>query len=151
MRDPFAPINVVSVTDPAVRFESDAARREYERTRDPSLWRPVDGRAAALFRVQPLSAEAAVKLAALDSLTASIVAFRLCVHSVTLPNGDVMTAQTEHRWQWQCAMASEDWIPNVTKAVGPRRVQEIASAAISMSMLDDDDPLSQPPGQPPQS
>ena len=43
MRDPFAPLSVVSITDPALLFEKPEHRAEYERTRDPSLYRARDG------------------------------------------------------------------------------------------------------------
>lgn len=149
--DPLAPVQMVSVTDPGAAFASKEAREEYRRTRNPALWSHSPERKAAVFVVSPLSAEAAVKLAAFDVVTSPVFAFRLCVLSVALPNGDVMTASVEHHYLFGCPIAPESWVAEVAAKVGPRRVSEIGEAALRLAMQDDADPLLQPPGQPPPS
>ena len=150
MRDPFAPLPVVSITDPAVAFENDAARAEYKRTRDPSLFKPRDLARPCVFIVRPCSAETAIRLDSAAPDVRPLLAFRACVHRVELPSGEVLEAKTYESVAYG-EIADEDWIKTVAPKVGPRRVQEIAEAAYRLSMLDDIDPLLQPPGQPPQS
>lgn len=149
--DPLAPVAMVSITDPGAAFASKEAREEYRRTRNPALWKHSADRKAAVFMVSPLSAEAAVKLAGFDPVTAPVLAFRLCVLSIMLPNGDVMTAAQEHHYLFGCAIAPESWVAEVAAKVGPRRVSEIGEAALRLAMLEDADPLLQPPGQSPPS
>ena len=150
MRDPFAPVEVVSITDPAVVFESEAKRELYRTTRDPSLWKPRDPGSPVRFTITPCSAETAIKLDTMPVDVRRLVVFRACVHRVALPSGDVMTPETYQSGGYG-ELAVESWVDAVAKRVGPRRVIEIAEAAYRLSMLDDLDPLLQPPGQPPQS
>jgi len=149
MRDPFAPIDIVSITDPAVTFESDKAREEYERTRDPSLYRVREPGSPCFFTVRPCSAETAIRI---DNETAggrAVWAFRACVWRVRLPNGEVLEAKTYKTSFGE--FAEDGWVETVARRVGPRRVREIGEAAHRLSMLDDYDPLLQQPGQPRQS
>lgn len=150
MRDPFAPLPVVSITDPAVTFENEAARAEYKRTRDPSLFKVRDLAKACTFVVRPCASETAIRLDAAAPDVRPLLAFRACVHRVELPSGETLEAKTYESVAYG-EIADEEWIKTVAPRVGPRRVQEIGEAAFRLSMLEDCDPLSPPPGQPPQS
>ena len=150
MRDPFAPICVVSITDPNVTFESDAQREQYRLTRDPSLYKQRSPGKPAVFTVAPCSAEAAMKIDVMTLDVRRLIAFRASVHRVDLPSGEALEAKTYESGGYG-TLADEAWIATVAAKVGPRRVLEIGEAAHRLSMLDDYDPLSQPPGQPPQS
>lgn len=148
MRDPFAPVEVVSITDPAVVFESEAKRELYRTTRDPSLWKPRELARPALFTITPCSAETAIKLDAIENnAERALLAFRACVQRVVLPSSETLAAEVQSGYM----LAPASWINDAAKRVGPRRVLEIGEAAHRLSMLDDADPLLQPPGQPPQS
>lgn len=146
MRDPFAPIRVVSISDPAVLFLSDEARAQYRSTRDPALIKPRDLAAPCVFVVQPCSAETAIRLDAAAADIRALLAFRACVHRVELPSGEVLEATTYESVAYG-SIANEEWIKAVAPRVGPRRIIEIGEAAYRLSMLDDSDPLSLPPGQ----
>jgi hypothetical protein len=150
MRDPFAPVSVVSVTDPAVTFDSVAARDEYAHSRNPALFKPRDPGTPCVFTVQPCAAETAIRLDSAPSDVRALLSFRACVHRVALPNGEVLEAKLYESGGFG-RLADEEWVSMVARRVGPRRVREIGEAAHRLSMLDDYDPLSQPPGQPPQS
>lgn len=150
MRDPFAPLTIVSVTDPAVAFDKPEQRTEYERTREPSLYHVRDMAKPCLFTVTPCAAPVSIRLDHAAFEVRSVLAFRACVHRVELPSGEVLEART-YESQAYGLIADEDWVPLVARRVGPRRVDEIGRAAHALSMLDDFDPLSQPPGQPRQS
>lgn len=150
MRDPFAPINVVSVTDPAVSFDSPDARTEYIRTREPSLYKIAEGKRPAVFTVAPLASDLAIKLDHTAEYDRALLAFRACVHSVSLPSGEVLSIVAEPGFVLG-SLAPVEWVRTVARHVGVRRVEEIGEAAYRLSMMDDHDPLSQPPGQPPQS
>lgn len=151
MRDPFAPINIVSVTDPAVIFENEAAREKYRLTRDPSLYRVAEGREAAVFSVQPLHAELAIKLDHTAEYDRALLAFRTCVHSIKLPGIETPMTVTPQPGFVLGTMAPVEWVREAARCVGTKRVAEIGEAAYRLSMMEDIDPLSQPPGQPPQS
>lgn len=151
MRDPFAPVVVVSVTDPAVSFKSAEERVQYEAKRDvmPAI---KAGTKPVLFTIEPCPS--AFAIAVLDPQppgTRALLAFRRCVKRVEMPNGETLEPKTPYLANYGGEMAEEDWITTVAKAVGVRRVQEIADVAYRLSMLDDIDPLSPQPGQPPQS
>lgn len=148
MRDPLAPIDVVSITDPGVSFASMEAREQYKLTRDPALL--PEGARAVRFTLRPLGGAAAVRLEALDNGTRALLAFRACCARVQFVDGAVMEAKIEDGYMLG-AMAPESWVTDVARKVGPRRVYEIGEAAYRLSMLDDIDPLSQSPGQPPPS
>lgn len=150
MRDPFAPLSVVSITDPALFFEKPEHRAEYERTRDPSLYRARDGAVPCFFTIAPCAAPAALRIDHAPVDVRAVLAFRACVHRVALPTGEVLEAKTYESVAYG-VMADEDWVPLVARRVGPRRVEEIGRAALALSMMDDADPLLQPPGQPRQS
>jgi hypothetical protein len=150
MRDPFAPIKIVSITDPSVVFENEAAREQYRVSRDSALWKTRSPGTPALFTVTPCSAEAAMKIDAMTLDVRRLIAFRASVHRVDLPSGEVLEAKTYESGGYG-TLADEAWIATVAAKVGPRRVLEIGEAAHRLSMLDDIDPLLQPPGQPPQS
>src|SRR5574343_717256 len=147
MRDPFAPIDVVSITDPSVVFASPEARAEYVRTRDPSLWKPAANGRAAVFTLRPLGSPEAVRLEGLDPGTRVLLAFRACCIRVALPDGATLEARLEGGYLLG-SLAPESWVTEVATKVGPRRVYEIGEAAYRLSMLDDLDPLLPPPGQP---
>lgn len=150
MRDPFASVRVVSITDPAVTFASTDARREYDLKRDPSGFTVREHSRPCVFVVEPASAEAALRLDAATADVLPILAFRACVRRVELPSGEVLEAKT-YQSNAYGLLADEEWLKVVGPRVGLRRVQEIGLAAHRLSMLDDIDPLLQPPGQPPQS
>jgi hypothetical protein len=151
MRDPFAPVVVVSVTDPAIAFKTPAERAQYEDKRDvlPAF---KDGAKPVLFTITPCSSTFAI--AVLDPSSQGVrelLAFRRCVHHVEMPNGEVLTPKATYAASYGGEMAEEEWVTVVAKAVGVRRLQEIANVAYRFSMLDDIDPLLQQPGPPLQS
>lgn len=147
MRDPFAPIDVVSITDPSVTFASPEARAEYVRTRDPSLWKPVANGRAAVFTLRPLTGPEAVRLEAFELGAKVLLAFRACCVRVVLPDGAVIESKPEGGYTLG-PLAPESWVTEIAAKVGPRRVYEIGEAAYRLSALDDIDPLLPPPGQP---
>lgn len=152
MRDPLAPVRVVSITDPALVFADVEARERYRTSRDPALIpAPRVGCAPCVFVVQPVSAEIAIRLDGLTDLAGrALLAFRACVHRVELPNGEALEAAS-YASNLLGELADEEWVKTVALKVGPRRVYEIGEAAHRLSMLDDLDPLLPSPGQPPPS
>jgi len=152
VRDPLAPVRVVSVTDPAIVFADVEARERYRASRDPALIpAPRDGCAPCVFVVQPVSAEIAIRLDGINNLAdRALLAFRACVHRVELPGGEALVA-APYSSNWLGELAPEEWVKTVALRVGPRRVYEIGEAAYRLSMLDDLDPLLPSPGQPPPS
>lgn len=147
MRDPFAAVPVVSVTDPAVIFDSPDQRAEYLRTREPSLYKVKDGARACVFVVAPLSAEYALRLDGAPEMDRAALAFRACVHRVELPDGSALATEAESGFVLG-SLAPVEWLRTVALKVGVRRVQEIGEAAYRLSLMEDCDPLSQPHGQP---
>lgn len=150
MRDPFVPLPVVSITDPELIFEKPEHRAEYERTRDPSLYRSRNNAPLCVFTVQPCAAPTALRIDHAPADVRAMLAFRACVHRVALPSGEALEAKTYESVAYG-VMADDDWVPLVARRVGPRRVEEIGRVALALSMMDDHDPLLQPPGQPRQS
>lgn len=148
MRDPFAPLTIHCVGD--ARFKDEQSRAEYRRTFDAALIQADPANPLCAFVVQPASAEAALRLDNADPATRSMIAFRACVHRVVLPSGEELIAKTYESAAYG-PVADESWLTEVAKRVGLRRIQEIGGAAYRLSMMDDIDPLSQPPGQPPPS
>lgn len=150
MRDPFAPVVVVAIDDPAVTFESHEAREEYVRTADESLVRIREGRAPARFTIAPLSGEQALRLDAAPADVRPLLAFRACVTRVALPDGTAIETDAEGGFVLG-SMSSPEWVAKVGARVGIRRVRAIGEMAYRLSLMEDIDPLSQPPGQLPPS
>lgn len=150
MRDPFAPVVVVAVDDPAVSFDSPEKRAEYLSTADASLLQPVENRVPVRFTIAPLSAEHALRLDAAPPVDRALLAFRACVTRVELPDGTALDSDAESGYVLG-SMCSAEWVAKVGARVGVRRVRAIGEMAYRLSMMDDIDPLLQPPGQPPQS
>jgi hypothetical protein len=149
MRDPFAPVAMVSVTDPAIYFDSEADREKYRLTRDPALVKVREHAVPAWIEVAPTSAAFALYLDGIKAapVVAYLLAVRACVRAVQLPTGERIEPQNIEPGVYDQHIASEAWIETLARKIGPRRVQEIGEAAYRLSMLDDIDPLSQPLGQ----
>jgi hypothetical protein len=148
MRDPFAPLLIVSITDPAVSFDSDADREQYRLTRDPALIRTRDHALPARIELAPTSAAFALYLDGIKAapIVMHLLAVRACVRSVTLPSGERIEPSTLEVGLYEQPIAPEAWIETLARKLGPRRVQEIGEAAVRLSLLEDIDPLSPPPG-----
>jgi hypothetical protein len=148
MRDPFAPVAVVSITDPAVKFVDDLARERYRLTRDPALVQLRDHAVPAWIEIAPTSAAFALYLDGLKAapIVAYLLAVRACVRAVQLPNGERIAPTGVEQGLYDQPIAPEAWIETLARKIGPRRVQEIGEAAYRLSLLEDIDPLSPPPG-----
>ena len=68
------------------------------------------------------------------------------MRSVTLPTGERIEPSTLEIGLSEQPIAPEAWIETLARKLGPRRVQEIGEAAVRLSLLEDIDPLSPPPG-----
>ena len=78
-----------------------------------------------------------------------MLAFRACVHRIALPDGEVLDAEVYEATVGN--LAKKEWVEIAAKRIGPKRIRELGELAYARSMLEDFDPLSQQPGQPPQS
>ena len=148
MRDPFAPVAMVSVTDPAIYFDSEADREKYRLTRDSALVKVREHAVPAWIEVAPTSAAFALYLDGIKAapIVMHLLAVRACVRSVTLPTGERIEPSTLEVGLYEQPIAPEAWIETLARKLGPRRVQEIGEAAVRLSLLEDIDPLSPPPG-----
>lgn len=153
MRDPFAPLTIVSITDPAVSFADEASRERYRVTRDPELLRTRDHAVPARIEVVPTSAAFGLYLDGIQSapIVRYLLAVRACVRAVTLPSGERLEPTGVEQGLYDQPLAPESWIETLARKLGPRRVQEIGEAAYRLSLLEDIDPLSLAPGQLPRS
>lgn len=152
-RDPFSPTMIVSITDPAVEFTSEAERERYRLTRDPSLYRVRPHAQPALIEVAPTSAAFALYLDGIKAapVVAYLLSVRACVRAVQLPTGERIEPTGLEQGLYDQPIAPEAWIETLARRLGPRRVQEVGEAAYRMSMMEDADPLSPAPGQLPRS
>lgn len=147
-RDPFAPTLIVSVTDPAVEFDNEADREKYRLTRDPSLYRTRAHAQPARIEVAPTSAAFALYLDGIKAapVVAYLLAVRACVRAVQLPTGERIEPTGVEMGLYDQPIAPEAWIETLARKLGPRRVHEIGEAAYRLSLMEDADPLSLPPG-----
>jgi hypothetical protein len=153
--DPLAPIEVASVSDPAIDTEKSKLEA-YAKTRDPRHLVLKPGERPTLYVLQPIPAAYALDVLENPTFHATmhaVIAFKAACVEIKLPGGGSLRpaegARVETAFGFR--IAGDEWVEAVTRKLGGKRLVEIGMVARRRAQLAEDElgPFAWPAGSAP--